>query len=155
MNLYIPFPDYIVFCERIKYYLSLPKTAMKKGPMAPEGCPTGILEDVRLVFVHYATFELARDKWFERARRVDMGNLFFMLTQRDGCTDDDVRMFGELPHTHKVAFTRKPFPGVPCACYIPGFVYDGTVKVLTEYTSRFSGRRIIDAFDYVRFLNGK
>lgn len=154
VNLYIPFPDYVRFCRELEHYLSLPKSAMEEGPAASEGCPTGVLEDVRLVFVHYATFEQARDKWFERAARVDMDNLFVILAQRDGCTDEDVRAFGALPYEHKVAFTEKPLPDVACALHIPEFVEDGTLKVLTEYPSRFSGLRIIDRFDYVGFLNG-
>lgn len=154
VNLYIPFPDYIRFCERLEHYLSLPESAMKRGPEAPEGCPTGILEDVRLVFVHYATFEEARDKWFDHAGRVDMDNLFVMLAQRDGCTDEDVRVFEGLPYKHKVAFTERFLPDVSCAFYIPEFIEDGTVKILTEYTSRFSGRKVMDDFDYVGFLNG-
>lgn len=114
----------------------------------------GVLEDVRLVFMHYPTFEAARDKWFERAARVDMGNLFLMLAQRDGCTAEDVRRFGALPYEHKVAFVAEPMPDVDCAVYLPEFVQDGQVRVLSDYVSRTSGRRIIDSFDYVRFLNG-
>lgn len=154
VNLYFPFPDFVRFCERLEHYLSLPKSAMREGPAVPEGCPTGLLEDIMLVFVHYPTFEQARDKWFDRAKRVNMDNLFLMLAQRDGCTDDDVRAFDALPYDHKVAFTSKPIPDAVCSCFLPGFVGEGCVKVLTEYTSRFTGRRIIDAFDYVEFLNG-
>lgn len=154
VNLYFPFPDYVRFCERLEYYLSLPKPAMREGPSVAEGCPTGVLEDVMLIFVHYPTFEQARDKWFDRARRVSMNNLYLMLAQRDGCTDDDVRAFDALPYDHKVAFTSKPMHDVACSCFLPEFVEGGCVKVLTEYTSRFTGNRIIDAFDYVGFLNG-
>jgi uncharacterized protein (DUF1919 family) len=153
VNLYIPFPDYVRFCERLPHYLALPSSEMRRG-VSSEGCPTGVLEDVRLVFVRYPTFEAARDKWFERAARVDMDNLFLMLAQRDGCTAEDVRRFGALPYQHKVAFVSEPMPDVPCAVYLPEFVEDGKVRVLSDYVSRTSGQRIIDSFDYVRFLNG-
>lgn len=154
VNLYIPFPDYVKFCTRLDYYITLPSRAMRQGPDDAEGRPTGVLDDVRLVFVHYPTFEAARDKWFERAARVDMDNLFVMLAMRDGCTYDDVRAFGTLPFENKIAFVDKPMPDVPCALYLPEFVEEGGVKVLTGYTSHLSGRRIIDSFDYVKFLNG-
>lgn len=154
VNLYIPFPDYVRFCEGLPHYLALPESAMRRRGVSSEGCPMGVLEDVRLVFVHYPTFEAARDKWFERAARVDMGNLFLMLAQRDGCTAEDVRRFGALPYEHKVAFVAEPMPDVDCAVYLPEFVQDGQVRVLSDYVSRTSGRRIIDSFDYVRFLNG-
>lgn len=154
VNLYFPFPDYIRFCKRMSHYLALPYEAMEEGPRASGGCPTGVLEDVHLVFVHYQTFDAARNKWFERAARVDMDNLFIILAQRDGCSADDVRAFGKLPFEHKVAFVNEPMPDVACAFYLPEFIEDGQVRVLTEYISPFSGRRIIDSFDYVGFLNG-
>jgi uncharacterized protein (DUF1919 family) len=155
VNLYIPFPDYVRFCEGLGHYLALSASAMSQGEASPEGCPTGVLEDIRLVFVHYPTFEAARDKWFERAARVDMGNLFLMLAQRDGCTTEDVHRFDALPFEHKVAFVAEPMPETKSAVYLPEFVQDGQVRVLSDYISRTSGRRIIDSFDYVRFLNGE
>lgn len=153
VNLYIDFPDYIKFCKDVKHYLSLPPDALRQGPTSLQGWPTGILEDIHLNFVHYASFTFAKEKWFERAKRVDMNNLFFMLTQRDGCTADDVRAFNDLPYKYKVAFTAKPMPDVACVFYDPRFVENGKVKVLSDYISKFSGRRIIDVFDYVDFLN--
>jgi uncharacterized protein (DUF1919 family) len=107
-----------------------------------------------MAFTHYSTFEAARDKWFERAKRVNMDNVFVMLAQRDGCTADDVRAFDALPFRHKVAFVAVPMPECKSAIYIPDFSNGKEVKVLSEYSSKFSGRRIIDKFDYVRFLNG-
>ena len=156
VNLYFAFPDYIRFLERLDYYLALSPEAMKpleRGSF-DDTCPCGVLDDVRMAFTHYPTFEEARNKWFERARRVDKGNLFVMLTQRDGCTERDVEAFDALPIEHKVAFVTVPMPKCSSAIYISNFV-DGTqVGVLSEYVSIFSGRRIIDDFDYVRFLNG-
>ena len=156
VNLYIPFPDYIRFLQRLEHYLTLPRNAMKPigGGSLNEACPCGILEDVRLVFVHYSSFEEARDKWFERAARVDHSNLFIMLAQRDGCTEDDIRAFNELPFEHKVAFAAQPMKDCRSAIYFPGFADGDQVRVLSDYVSKFSGHRIIDEFDYVGFLNG-
>lgn len=154
VNLCIPFLDYVRFCERPPHYLALSQSELRRGETSSEGCPTGVLEDVRLVFVHYPTFEMARDKWFERVKRVDTGNLFLMLVQRDGCTAEDVRRFGALPYEHKVAFVAKPMPDVSCAVCFPEFSEGSQVRALSDYVSRTSGRRITDSFDYVRFLNG-
>lgn len=153
VNLYIPFPDYIKFCQNLEHYLSLPIDAMVEGPIAPEGCPTGILEDMRLVFAHYKSFDEARNKWYERAKRVDMNNLYIMLAQRDGCSADDVRAFDAVTYGHKLAFTAEPMQDVQCAAYVPEFVQEGEVRVLTYYVSHFTGRRIMDAYDCVNFLN--
>lgn len=72
VNLFIPFPDYVRFCKELRHYLSLPAEAMTEADLSSE-YPTGYLEDLPLHFVHYSAFEEAKDKWFERAARVDFG----------------------------------------------------------------------------------
>lgn len=154
VNLFIPFPDYVRFCEKLEHYLSLPPEAMTETALSLK-YPTGYLEDVHLHFVHYATFEEAKEKWFERTARVDFGNLYFMLAQRDGCTSEDIRAFDALPYDNKVAFVDHPMPDVQCAFYDPTYVAEeGGVKVLTDYKSKLSYRRIMDTWDGVAFLNG-
>ena len=104
--------------------------------------------------MHYKSFDEAKNKWFERAARVDRENLYVMLSQRDGCTRQDVERFGELPFRHKVALTAEPMPHVACSYFNPKFTAGGgCLRVLSDYVSKFSGRRYLDDFDYVRFLN--
>ena len=155
VNLFIPFPDYVRFCKELRHYLSLPAEAMTEADLSSE-YPTGYLEDLPLHFVHYSALEEAKDKWFERAARVDFGNLYFMLAQRDGCTSEDVRAFDALPYGNKVAFVDRPMPDVQCAFYDPSYVEEGGgVKVLTAYKSKLSYRRIMDTWDGVAFLNSQ
>lgn len=154
VNLFIPFPDYTRFCVKLEHYLLLAPEAMTEASLSSE-YPTGYLEDIALYFVHYASFEEAKKKWFERAARVDFDNLCIMLAQRDGCTREDIQIFDGLPYGRKVAFVDHPMPEVQSAFYDPTFVAaGGGVKVLTDYRSKFSYHRILDTWDGVAFING-
>ena len=103
--------------------------------------------------MHYKSFDEAKNKWFERAARVDRENLYVMLSQRDGCTRQDVERFGELPsgigRTDGGAHAARGLFLFQSEIHSGG----GCLRVLSDYVSKFSGRRYLDDFDYVRFLN--
>lgn len=152
VNLFMKADDYIKFLERLEHYLG----CSEMSEVHEEGVeyPICLLDDIRLYCVHYKSFEEARDKWFQRCKRVNLQNLYVMFSQRDGCTKEHIRRFSELPYKHKVVFTAEPMPEFDCAFWDPCFpVADGWVGTLTDYPSRWSGRRYIDAFDYVSFFN--
>lgn len=125
VNLFIPFPDYIRFLKGLDGYLSLPQDALVEIAGGDKGYPVGMLDDIELDFMHYKSFDEAKNKWFERAARVDRENLYVMLSQRDGCTRQDVERFGELPFRHKVALTAEPMPHVACSYFNPKFTAGG------------------------------
>lgn len=79
------------------------------------------------------------------------------MTERDGCTEDDIKNFDALPHKNKVVFVHKPMPEYKSAVYLPGTELDGVdgqwVRPLTSYKGSLTGRRYIDDFDYVSFFN--
>lgn len=41
VNLYIPFPDYVRFCEGLPHYLALPESAMRRGGGVLRGLSDG------------------------------------------------------------------------------------------------------------------
>ena len=124
INLFMKADDYLKFLENLEHYLNC------------------------------SVMNEARDKWFQRCKRVNLQNLYVMFSQRDGCTKEHIRRFSELPYKHKVVFTAEPMPEFDCTFWDPCFpVADGEVGTLTDYPSRWSGRRYIDAFDYVSFFN--
>ena len=59
---------------------------------------------------------------------------------------------GKLPY-RKVLFTKKPDPADPSCIYIPGFESEQSLGLITEPIGS-RGKRAIDRFDWVAFLNG-
>lgn len=151
VNLYMLPEDFLRFLENPRRYL----TAVPQQKQDKEHAfPVGTVEDITVYFMHYSSFEEARDKWVERSARVDMQQVFVMMTDQNGCTEEQIARFDALPYKNKVIFTHKPYPAYKSACYIKGFEDQKEVGVLSDNKPGFWKRRWLDDFDYVRFLNG-
>ncbi|MBR6918160.1 MAG: DUF1919 domain-containing protein [Clostridia bacterium] len=150
VNLLFEAHDYIKFISDIDRYLSAELVEMPSD----KPYPVGLLDDVKVYFMHYDSFENAKAKWYERRERVDRGNMFFMFTDKDGCTDDDLSAFDALPYKNKVVFTHVPRPDIKSSYYIKGFENNAEVGILSDFKEGFLRRRYIDQYDYVSFLNG-
>jgi uncharacterized protein (DUF1919 family) len=85
----------------------------------------GLLDGrIELHFLHYDTFAEAADKWHRRVERVVWSNLFYKLSaDKDGFTEEHVREFDAMELPGKIAFVRRPYPGVRCAV-VCGDEYD-------------------------------
>ena len=77
-----------------------------------------------------------------------------MGTEKDGCTEETIRRFENLPYPNKVLFTRREYPEYPSTYYIRGFEDRQELGVLTFYKKQLRKRRYLDDFDYAAFLNG-
>ncbi len=152
VNLYFLPADFLRFAADPEKYLSavpIPAAAEEKD------FPVGKIEDIKVYFMHYTSFEQARDKWVERSQRVDLSRAFWMMTDQMGCTYEQIGQFDALPYAHKVIFTHKPYPEFASACYMPGFEEKGEVGVLSDWKDGKRKRRYLDDFDAVGFLNGE
>ena len=144
VNLFMMPSDFIKFVSDLDKYLSADLVEIESD----ERYPVGMLSDITLYFVHYNTFDEAKAKWNERRDRVDRSNLFLMFTDRDGCTDEDLKAFDALPYENKVVFTHVPRPDIKSAAYIEGYEDKGEVGVLSDFKPGFLIRRYLCKFDY-------
>ena len=154
VNLFILPDDYLRMLGDLRRYLCDEFLTQDIEESEKVGYPVGLLGDVRLWFVHYASFEEASKKWKERCAKVRWDHLYIIMVERDGCTEDNIREFDQLPYKHKVIFTAKEHPDIKSAYCIPGSSEEnGQVMDLCRYRGILTGRRWIDMFDYVGFLN--
>lgn len=101
----------------------------------------------------FTTEEEAKAKWNERAKRMDYDKLFILFTDRDGCTEQDIIEFDNLPYENKVVFVNKPHPDIKSAVYIRGFENEECVGPCMAYKSKLSYKKYYDDFDYVKWFN--
>lgn len=152
INLWFEASDYIKFLENLDYYLSQPLIEIKSN----EDYPVAKLHDIKIYFMHYKSFDEAKIKWEQRVNRINKENLYLIFVQREGCTEDLLKRFDNLPYRNKVAFTSKTMSDIKCSYYIDGSAQrNGEVMDLCSYKGDFTGKRWIDDFDYVSFLNKK
>ena len=117
------------------------------------GMPVGMLGDVRITFTHYHTNEEALKKWNERKERINYDNLYIILNDMDGITEDQIRALGDIKCKNICVFTSKEYPDIPYAVYLKKYKKQEFVgNVLKK--SRITGLRYFEThFDYVDWLN--
>ena len=142
-GLYFYANDYIRFLSNIKYYLSLvPENiplseSTHKQLMIKKGqgdVPIGRIDDVEIIFLHYPTFEEAKDKWMRRAARVNWENLIVKNAEMNGCTRQNVIAFDKLPYNKKFIFTTQDY-GIKSQVIFKDYIGEDEVK---DDTTRFN-----------------
>lgn len=156
INLYIQGEEYLEFVKNLKYYLE--KCELIECNNSDKNFPVGILQSedgyrtIHIYFQHYKTFQEAKEKWDERSKRVNYQNIFYIWEFYDDVYDSElIKAFDLLP-IKKMCLLHREFPEIKnkviFSCYTNGkpmgriFARDGIF-----------GRRYLDKFDYVKFLN--
>lgn len=152
INLSMDTDDFIKLVGNLKYYLEQEIVEIEDKNY---DFPCGMLEDIKIRFNHYKTFQEAVDKWNERKKRINWDNIYVMGIDGDNATYESLKKFDELPYENKVIFTHKSYPEIKSSHYIKGFEEDQGVGVLIYFKNKFWIRRYLDDFDYVSFFNKK
>ena len=149
INLWIPFPDYMKFLKRLKFFINADFQEIKEDGI---NYPIGLLGgEVKVYFLHYHSFEEAVNKWKQRAKRIHWDNIKFILVERDGCSSQDLIDFDSLPLANKVALTRTNDLNLNSAFHIKG--YDNKEELGDiMFFKGVLGRRIYDQYDWYSFL---
>lgn len=154
VNLWFKPGEFIKFLSQLEYYLYDCEIQEDTQSSEENGYPVGKLDDVRVYFTHYKSFDQAKQKWNDRLKRLNMDNIYIVMVQKDGCTEHNILSFDKLKFKHKVVFTAKEYPQFCSAYYIPKSEEDAcNVKNLCDYQSKFTGKRWLDEFDWISFLN--
>lgn len=153
VNLFIEPSSFVKFCKNLTCYFEQP---LEEKEWSGD-YPIALCNDIEIHGLHYRNFSELKDKWNERKRRVNFDNIFIFMIERDGCTYEDILEFDKLPYKNKVVFVSKEMPEIKSAIHIPkaNEIINGKIQVkdLLGYRSTLVGKRDIDYFDYIKFLN--
>lgn len=155
VNLFMRAEDFIKFCENLKYYLSIDNfvECKESDVIGNRTYPIAYLGDLTLFLVHYRSVAEAEEKWNERKKRINWDNIVIMNTDREGMTEELKERFEKLPY-RKVLFVHKPDKRyLSCFC-LKGYEEDSCVGIITDHDT-WDGKRPIDQFDWVGFINSK
>ena len=150
VNLFILPSDYIKMLQDFDKYFD-PDAPITQAE-SDKPYPVGDIYGCKVYFKHYGNLNSAIQKWRERCKRINKDSLYIIMTDRDGCTLEDMKAFDALPYKNKVLFTCKEQPNIASSFHIRGFEEQGFVGQLQE-SMCITGKRYIDQFDYVSFLN--
>ena len=150
VNLWIKPSDYIKMLKSLKYYMECDLLETEEEGIT---YPVGILDDIKIYFQHYFSFEEAKRKWEERKARMDYNNLYVLFADTDRCTEKDIMEFDNLPYKNKAVFVNKPRVDIKSAVYIRGFENEDGVGICVYYKGKLSYKKYYDDFDYVAWFN--
>lgn len=166
VNLIIYEDQFMTFCRNLKAYSECPvekpegeESEQFKGFSYPVGILRGAsknLPDIYLFFVHYKTFEDAREKWISRFARVNYDDIFVLMDRGMDAKDEILDEFYSLPYEHKVFLTDKADPErwkynfkfsyYEKDKYVAGCLYKHLNKGIKQYLW-------LDEFDYLKWIN--
>lgn len=146
INLYLSDSDFVKAMQNFDDFI---ETKIIKDFNSTFSYPVGIGYDgIKIHFMHYKSFTEAVEVWEKRKKRIDRNNMGIMLTNWGG-GESVIYDFEKLPFKHKVAFVNKEIPGTKST-----FVIKGKNDMLNLHRTQFiNGKRYIDQFDYVNFIN--
>ncbi len=102
INLFFTADDFIKFVNGLEKYLSItPKVTMG------EKYPIGVLDDIKIYFMHFDSTDLALEKWEERKKRVNLDRVFVIMVEQNGFTNKNYEDFQHIKYP-KILFTRNP-----------------------------------------------
>ena len=147
INLYIKPSEFVKFCKNLDFYLNC-----KLEQVNSNNRIIGKLKDINIVFLHYSSYKEAEKKWNERVKRINKNNMCLIMTCKDGYTPKDIKDFDSLSFKNKIVFTPSKYNKYNSSYYIKGSDKGEEIKFLGTKTNHF-GKKIIDDFDIVSFLN--
>lgn len=158
VNLFMSNDDFIMALENFEKFIA---TEIHQDMNASVQYPVGVgYNGIKIYFMHYSSFEEAMNAWNRRKRRIDRNNMGIMMCNWNG-EKDVLTRFDRLPFNCKVVFVDEPHPEVASAFYLRGFKMrkkingfrGGSIKNIWRTQNYISGKRYIDQFDYVGFIN--
>lgn len=157
INLWISEDDYFYFVEHFEEYINcipVQSELIRDYPVA-KICWNG--RDIHLHCVHYSSFEEARDKWIERAKRVNLDNVFvfFEFPYQVSSDSEVVKQFLSIKYKNKIMLTKCRGSDIEdrSIYHLKSFDYHMYPGKTVHYCNYINHKRYLDLFDYVSFLN--
>lgn len=158
VNLFVKSDDYLTFCKNLKYYGSCDIVQVDdKDRDYPVGRIVPLDNDhkeITIFFQHYKNFDEAKRKWVERFQRINWDNMFFIWEFYDTLYENRLLYDfdkAELPGK-KILLLHRDMPNVKNSFVFSCYKEDLPTAKAFEYKG-ISGKRYLDEFDYVGFLN--
>jgi uncharacterized protein (DUF1919 family) len=125
INLFMEAADYIKFVCNLEHYLNV-ELILRWG----EEYPIGMLDDIKLMFVHYDTCQQARQAWERRKKRVDLNKVLVLATDRDGFDEAVFEQWQSVSYPKLLFTARKEYSKHPDSLYFPKYQGHGCIPDL-------------------------
>lgn len=122
INLQFPVNDFLKFASNIDHYMhheikeiNVSKEFYKRFNREESPFPVGQIDDIKVYFQHYATFEDAVKAWRRRVDRyyecLEKGLCVNLILVTKNCDNELLQTFEKLPYEHKIMLTESSVEG--------------------------------------------
>lgn len=138
--------DYIKFIYNMKDYLNEELIEIKKENskhlnylnQINYDAPIGKLGDIEIMFLHYSTFEEAKEKWLRRTKRINYDKIIYKFSEQNECNYEHLKKFSEFNASNKLCFTFNRYDDIDCIQFTefesnPTLFNDSNEKILKKY----------------------
>ena len=156
INLWIENEDFAVFLENLENFIRggglIEKETDFDYPVGELSCNTSHGEKhITLYFQHYPNFEDAKKQWFKRCQRVDFDRVYVIVEDGNNLTQHDIDRFENLRIQRMAILCGEKSIVGKHVIYMKGFTKRNFPGTSVKYRGLF-GKRWIDEFDYINFL---
>lgn len=160
VGLFFYAPCYINFIKNINFYTQneikfITKSKYEEANtfiLKNKKYPIGQIKDIEIHFLHYEDEHEALFKWNKRVKRINYNNIFFTMTDRDLCTENEIRQFNALPHKNKIIFTSKDYRDkYASSVWLKKYENEPHVGVITN--PKTGEKEVRKYFDIAKWLN--
>lgn len=155
INLFFSNQDFWIFVNDLESFLSAEVIEEKdRSVQYPVGSITANEKKVYINFMHYKSFEEAKEKWDERKQRVSFDNIY-IIQVIPKATSYDVEQFDLIPFKNKMLVTSSCIESKTGTVAVHKVMQKKNYKVgqIFKYPTLLSFKRYMDDIDYVSFLN--
>lgn len=155
INMWLTQPDFVTFLLHLDDYIAQPLCfveSVEKTPVAKIGGVTDSFPEIYLHFNHAKNSVEAEELWNRRKARINKNNLYVILYNLDGVTEEQIHLLDNYPCKNKIVLSQTALPDIPWSKYIKR---QGFGQFPDAYLGKdiFGIRYIEKKWDYVSFLN--
>lgn len=146
--------EYIKFIYNLDYYLSIDdikEVKIEDSKYSDHLLKTqysgviGKIDDLEIMFLHYATIDDAREKWNRRKRRINKENIIFKFNDQNLCGYSHLKAFQDFNAKYKICFTAKKYENID-SIQLPQFA--GYEYVLSDVREK-DYKKQFNMYDYI------
>lgn len=152
VNIRFSSKDFVKFIVDIDRYLSADFVEMTNTESV---YPVAMLDDIIVHFVHYKTFDEAVVKWNERKKRINWDNVYIILNDCDGVTEEDLKLLDNSKFEHIICFTSKKYFDNRCSFYLEKYEGQKSIGNIMKKNYLTGELEIERYFNFVSWFNTK
>lgn len=142
IGLYFFSEDYLKFISNLKFYISLELKQVNLSESKykdfliskkQQDVPIGKLDDIEIIFLHYKTFEDAKNKWERRKSRINLNNIIIKFSEMNSCSRNHLERFINSIKVKTVLFVKKENLDIPSSIFAPSLSYNDDTTSWNKY----------------------